>query len=80
MGKVFSIRKYVTNSTFISASLSGKKRNLKAKVFAKENNFSLYIDINDMDAGKIYPSRRIKYKKEVLLSDIQKMFIHNGIE
>lgn len=67
--------RYLASESMLLTALSflpfiRKKRNLKAKVFAKENNFSLYIDINDMDAERFISS--IKYKKEVLLSDIQK--------
>lgn len=46
-----------------------KKRNLKAKVFVKENNFAKYLDIENLDA-KVFISD-IKTKKEFNLANIQ---------
>jgi hypothetical protein len=47
-----------------------KKRDLKAKIFAKENSFSKHFDIDNLDAEKFIVD--IKNKKEIISASIQK--------
>lgn len=67
--------KYLASESLFLSLLSflpfvRKKRNLKAKVFAKENNFSKHFDIDNLDAEKF--TDEIKNKKEIVFTKIQK--------
>ncbi len=66
---------YLASESFFLSVLSflpfvRNKRNLKAKVCARENNFSKYFDLENLDAKRFITD--IKNKNEIVFDNIQK--------
>lgn len=67
--------RYLASESLFLSALSflpfvRKKRNLKAKVFAKGNGFSKHFDIDNLDAGRFID--KVNDKEAIILANIQK--------
>lgn len=67
----FLAEESITLSTLSFISAVKRKRNLKAKIFARENNFSNFLNIDHLDADTLLSD--IQHVKSEILATIQKL-------